>query len=239
MRYQSAKELKGIARDKMLGNYGTAIGAFLFLRMIIMVGFMVSTMYGSRNGIMSIALSFIFIMIEGIFVLGELSIYLKISVGIQPSVTDIFSAFKGTADKAIKVRLIYLAIMYGGLFIGEGITILLLKADIPGIKAVVGIVWLVIVAACIYLMLMYSQIMYYILDFTDISVIEACRRSRRLMEGNKIALLMLCLSFIPMYIIGMLSFMVGLYYIHPYVKMTLTEFYLDRVRQNSGFDVSV
>ena len=69
-------------------------------------------------------------------------------------------------------------------------------------------------------------------DFASISVKEACIRSRNLMQGNKLTLLLTYLSFIPIYIVGVLSFMVGVYFIHPYVKMTLTEFYLDRVKKN-------
>ena len=233
MDYASSRELKNIARDKMLGQYGTAIGAFLFMRVIlIMLLGMCSSIFGQHRVMMMIA-AFIITLFEGIFTYGELSIYLKIAVGIPTQSMDVFSAFRNSADRAIKARLILVAIVYGGLYIFLGIDYLtdMMQASIgKAIDAVFGTVILII---CIYLLLTYSQVMYFMQDFASISVKEACIRSRNLMQGNKLTLLLTYLSFIPIYIVGVLSFMVGVYFIHPYVKMTLTEFYLDRVKKTT------
>ncbi len=240
MVYQSSTELKNIARDKMLGNYGTAIGAFLFMRMIILFGMIVTSTIARQNQLIFMAISFLFMMFEGIFVYGELAIYLKISVGMPTSAAEIFSAFKGNADKAIKSRLVLVAIMYGGLILGSIIEFVIDKIDSPYGKLIMAVVWLTIVIVCCYWLIAYSQLLYYLHDFEDISVIEACRRSRRLMKGNMLAYLYLFVSFIPLYLLGVLSMMVGLYFIHPYAKLTFTEFYLDRVRQTQkGVDVAV
>ena len=233
MDYASSRELKNIARDKMLGQYGTAIGAFLFMRVIlIMLLGMCSSIFGQHRVMMMIA-AFIITLFEGIFTYGELSIYLKIAVGMPTQSMDVFSAFRNSAVRAIKARLILVAIVYGGLYIFLGIDYLtdMMQASIgKAIDAVFGTVILII---CIYLLLTYSQVMYFMQDFASISVKEACIRSRNLMQGNKLTLLLTYLSFIPIYIVGVLSFMVGVYFIHPYVKMTLTEFYLDRVKKTT------
>ena len=83
------------------------------------------------------------------------------------------------------------------------------------------------------MLLTYSQVMYLLQDFSGITVKEACTRSRKLMNGNKLTLLSMYISFIPIYIVGVLSFMVGIYFLHPYAKLTLTEFYLDRVKKTA------
>ena len=233
MDYASSRELKNIARDKMLGQYGTTIGAFLFMRFIlIMLLGLCSSMFGQHRIMMTIA-AFIITLFEGIFTYGELSIYLKISVGMPTQSMDVFSAFRGSADRAIKARLILVAIVYGGLYIFLGIDYLCgMMQPMTGnaVEAVFGTVILII---CIWLFLTYSQVMYFMQDFSSISVKDACIRSRKLMQGNRLTLLLMYLSFIPIYIVGVLSFMVGIYFIHPYVKMTLTEFYLDRVKKTT------
>ena len=94
MDYASSRELKNIARDKMLGQYGTAIGAFLFMRVIlIMLLGMCSSIFGQHRVMMLIA-AFIITLFEGIFTYGELSIYLKIAVGMPTQSMDVFSAFR-------------------------------------------------------------------------------------------------------------------------------------------------
>jgi hypothetical protein len=189
-------------------------------------------MFGQHRIMMTIA-AFIITLFEGIFTYGELSIYLKISVGMPTQSMDVFSAFRGSADRAIKARLILVAIVYGGLYIFLGIDYLCgMMQPMTGntVEAVLGTVILII---CIWLLLTYSQVMYFMQDFSSISVKEACIRSRKLMQGNRLTLLLMYLSFIPIYIVGVLSFMVGIYFIHPYVKMTLTEFYLDRVKKTT------
>ena len=177
-------------------------------------------------------ITFAFMLLEGIFVYGELAIYLKISVGMKPEANEIFSAFKGSADKAIKARMVTMVIIYAAFLIGAAMEYIIGLANLGNAKAIIVVGWIVISAVCIYFLLIYSQVMYYLQDFSDITVLEACRRSRKLMDGNKLTLLGMCISFIPMYIVGVISMMVGLYFVHPYVKMTLTEFYLDRVRQS-------
>ena len=213
MDYASSRELKNIARDKMLGQYGTAIGAFLFMRVIlIMLLGMCSSIFGQHRVMMMIA-AFIITLFEGIFTYGELSIYLKIAVGMPTQSMDVFSAFRNSADRAIKARLILVGIVYGGLYIFLGIDYLtdMMQASIgKAIDAVFGTVILII---CIYLLLTYSQVMYFMQDFASISVKEACIRSRNLMQGNKLTLLLTYLSFIPIYIVGVLSFMVGVYFL--------------------------
>lgn len=239
MNYQKTGELKGTARDKMLGNYSAAVGAFVFMRIILVTGLTFSLSVTASSDVMAIAVSFLFMLLEGIFVFGELAIYLKISVGQKPYAGDLFQASKAFAEKAVKFRLIYLAVLYGGLILSFIIEYAMYKLGIYNM-VLVYVCRGVIATVCIYLYLTYSQVMFYIHDFIDMSVMEACAKSRKLMQGNKLALLYIHISFIPLYLLGALTMMIGIYFVHPYFKLTLTEFYLDRVRQTQkGFDVQV
>ena len=236
MGYMTQKELKNIARDKMLGQYGTAIGAFLFMRFVLMIALGASSSLFANHGIMFMIASFIIVLFEGIFAYGELSIYLKISVGMPTDMTDVVSAFKGSADKAIKSRLILMMILYGCMYSQMGIKYICNTFDTGAENVITKISGILLFVLCIWLLLTYSQIMYFLHDFSEITVKGACIRSRKLMQGNKLTLLSMYIGFIPIYIVGVLSWMVGLYFLHPYVKMTLTEFYLDRVKKSEKKD---
>lgn len=240
MNYQKTGVLKGIARDKMLGNYSAAVGAYVFMRIILVTGLSFSLALTGSSGLIALVISFLFMLLEGILVFGELAIYLKISVGQKAVAGDLFSASKVFAEKAVKFRLIYLAILYGSLGLAIGFEYLLIKLSILNMSLLYT-AWGIIAVVCIYLLLTYSQVMYYIHDFTELSVKEACNKSKELMKGNKLSLLYIYISFIPMYLVGALTMMLGIYFVHPYFKLTLTEFYLDRVRQTQipGFDVQV
>ena len=236
MGYMTQRELKNIARDKMLGQYGTAIGAFLFMRFVLMIALGACSSLFANHGLMFMIASFIIVLFEGIFAYGELSIYLKISVGIPTEMMDVVSAFKGSADKAIKSRLILMIILYGCMYSQMGIKYICDTFVAQTGSIITKITGILLTVLCIWLLLTYSQIMYFLHDFSGITVKEACIRSRKLMQGNKLTLLSMYIGFIPIYIVGVLSWMVGLYFIHPYVKMTLTEFYLDRVKKSEKKD---
>lgn len=236
MGYMTQKELKNMARDKMLGQYGTAIGAFLFMRFVLMIALGASSSLFANHGIMFMIASFIIVLFEGIFAYGELSIYLKISVGMPTDMTDVVSAFKGSADKAIKSRLILMMILYGCMYSQMGTKYICDRFINETGSIITKISGILLAILCVWLLLTYSQVMYFLHDFSEITVKEACIRSRRLMQGNKLTLLSMYIGFIPIYIVGVLSWMVGLYFLHPYVKMTLTEFYLDRVKKSEKKD---
>ena len=53
------------------------------------------------------------------------------------------------------------------------------------------------------------------------------RRSKELMEGNKLRLLYLQLSFLGFYLLAVLSCGIGLLWLMPYMQQTMVSFYLD------------
>lgn len=232
MKYKSLTELKDIARDKMLGNYGTAIGAFLFMRIILYFAMIIFGQI-SNNMIINMAIIFVIALFEGIFVYGELSIYLKLSVGMDIKVSDVCSAFSVSTNKAVLSRLFLLLLSYGWVIIGAAVE-LMCNTYIAGLPVVKYILTIGILCGFIAQMLSYSQVLFLLHDFGDLTVVQAFSRSRHMMNGKKMSLLKIYLSFIPIYIAGILSMCIGIFFIHPYFKMTLTEFYLDRVRTDGA-----
>ena len=101
------------------------------------------------------------------------------------------------------------------------------------------IVTLIVILGCvllivpgIYFALQYSQANYILADNKEISISEAMRRSKEMMNGHKIELLGLCLSFIPNVLLLFVT--CGIYYIYfiPYSISTMVAYYLELVNLN-------
>lgn len=75
-----------------------------------------------------------------------------------------------------------------------------------------------------------SQTYFLALDFPDLSATMALKQSIKIMKGKKRQLFTLQLSFLPLFLLGFLSFGLGFLWIIPYQKMTLSLFYLEMNR---------
>jgi uncharacterized membrane protein len=72
----------------------------------------------------------------------------------------------------------------------------------------------------------YRMTQYILADSPNLSASEAIRLSDRMMQGHKMELFMLDLSFIGWYILGGLAFGVGVFLVHPYKDATEAQFYM-------------
>ena len=237
MVYRTTAELKSMARGRMLGNYGVAVSAFLLLEGIYLIVSQIITYVVDVNSAMGMimygAISIIINLIGVVFMVGETAIYLKLACGSKASALDVFSGFQTHPDKAIWVELSVLARMLatlvpamiaGGLYFitGQKSDILLVVVALALIAGAVG---------CIYIRIATSQCYYILLDFPEYSAKEVLALSHKLMQGHMWHYVGIVVSFIPIMLLGMLSLFIGMLFIYPYYRMTMTEFYLDIVRQ--------
>lgn len=79
--------------------------------------------------------------------------------------------------------------------------------------------------------LKYSMAYYIMNDDPEMGVLEAIRQSKEMMDGHKIRLFNLWLSFIGWFIVGILTFGIGFIYLFPYYNATLANFYEDLKNQ--------
>lgn len=75
--------------------------------------------------------------------------------------------------------------------------------------------------------LAYSMTPYIIADEPDIDAFVAIRKSQEMMNGHKMELFTLILSFLGWFLLGMLTFGVGMFFVMPYFQTTLANFYLE------------
>jgi uncharacterized membrane protein len=130
--------------------------------------------------------------------LALLHVYLKLTRGVKPEINELFAHFNELLP-ALKVNLL------SGIFVFLWSLLLV----IPGIIKSFA----------------YSQAMYILAENPGIGAREALKRSEEMMNGHKMEMFILGLSFMGWYILGTFTF--GLLYIWliPYMQATMTNFY--------------
>lgn len=78
----------------------------------------------------------------------------------------------------------------------------------------------------------YSQMFYFLAEDDKMDAGEAQSKSMEVMEGHKCEYFVLLLSFVPWYILGVITFGIGFIWILPYINTTLAEYHV-RLTSNS------
>ncbi|RKP44104.1 DUF975 family protein [Cohnella endophytica] len=138
------------------------------------------------------------LLLTGALAYGVYTYYLLIARKENPTTGTLFSGF----EKFVPTFLLYLLMS-----IFTFLWMLLLI--VPGIIAA----------------LRYSQAYYILRDNPDIGAMEAIRRSKALMDGNKGRLFILGLTFIGWFILGIITAGIGLLWIAPYYLTAMGHFY--------------
>lgn len=232
--HNSSSELKSLAKETLLGKYGTAIGALILIQLITQsISLIASAVIDATSiwgNIINLAISLIMTLIAAIFSVGQISMYLNMASHQHYKVSDIFNGFKTHPDKAIIVQFLLLLIglactlpailMLAAYYITKA-PILYIGISMLGVAGVI---------VAVILALNYSQIFYLMLDFPDYSAKQLMVLSRTIMKGNRGRLFYLYISFIPLYLLACLSVGIGFLWVMPYQQMTNAYFYLDLIR---------
>ncbi len=169
----------------------------LFVIQIIIVA--ISGAAGAIFGFIPIAGSLIVsIIITPAFSLSLMRIYLNLTNAQKPEVKDTFSGFDDFWS-AFKVN--FLSTLFTTLW-----SLLLI---IPGIIKSYS----------------YSMSMFILAENKGMSALEAIRRSKEMMDGHKMDLFVLWLSFIGWYLLGIITLGIGFIWIAPYIYASTANFY--------------
>ena len=241
-RFKSSAELKASAREHLLGHYGTVIGAFLLMGLILgtatnAVSLVVdsSTIPGT---IIYYAIMFLISVLTGLFTSGNAYLYLKVICGRPVSVGDLFYGFQLCPDKAITIQawitlITYIAnlpqiilnyIMMTNFHRMDQVMNLMLPYALSLILS--GVV-------SVMLGLLYEQAFFLLHDFPQYTAKELLQKSRRLMVHHKGRLFYLYVSFLPLMLLGLLSCGLALLWVIPYMAATEAEFFLDLIQHNT------
>ena len=183
---------------------------------------------------------FLVSVLMGLFTSGSCYLYLKIICGHPVGVGDLFYGFQLCPDKAIVIQgwitiityvsnlpqivLTYKLTGYVTKFQTDKMLALMLPYSLSLILS--GM-------AAVFLELFYAQAFYLLHDFPQYTAKELLKKSRRLMVHHKGRLFYIYVSFLPLILLGVLSFGLAFLWIIPYIAATETEFFLDLVKNNT------
>ena len=237
MNKTSASEIRARARDTMLNNpYVPVIVTFVF--------FLISLVLNSCTAFFTLGeelwmiwsakiAGLIFAVFTGLFSLGRIRYFTVLCENkSEATVGMLFCAFRSYPDRILSASLFlegidfvftlpgfiyslyypvsftqpkHLLIAFGILSAGHLIAFLITAAFMP---------------------------LYYIMgDFTKISFPKALKMSSWLMKGNYFRYLGLCISLIPLILLGFVSFGIAFLWISPVIQSANAHFYLDLVNQ--------
>ena len=237
-RHATSAELKARAKGQLLGKYGTVIPAVLAVEIIMLsISGVISFPLNPQTipgAIGSFIVECLMQLLGGIFTAGQTYLYLNISCGGNIRVSDVFYGFTHHPDRAILIQLLQLLLMlaaYVPLFVVLGLWMVIdsIYMLIPvAVTFCFGLIVSVIIS------LMYSQSYFVMLDFPDFTALQCLRYSRRIMKGSKARRFYLDMSFIPLYLLGLLTCCIGLLFVIPYVNTTYSNFYLELMSKRNG-----
>ncbi|HIY60733.1 MAG TPA: DUF975 family protein [Candidatus Eisenbergiella pullistercoris] len=237
-RHATSAELKARAKGQLLGKYGTVIPAVLAVEIIMLsISGVISFPLNPQTipgAIGSFIVECLMQLLGGIFIAGQTYLYLNISCGGNIRVSDVFYGFTHHPDRAILIQLLQLLLMlaaYVPLFVVLGLWMVIdsIYMLIPvAVTFCFGLIVSVIIS------LMYSQSYFVMLDFPDFTALQCLRYSRRIMKGSKARRFYLDMSFIPLYLLGLLTCCIGLLFVIPYVNTTYSNFYLELMSKRNG-----
>lgn len=233
---KTSAQLKQAARGIMIGKYRNAISILLASNLIIstLSLFTTSASNSTLGIIIGLIINFLITLFGTILTVGQCSFYLNVACNQTYQFSDLFTGFKIHPDKTIITQLIIQLLTALPLLPAIGVILYSFQAYNIIVVFLVGCILFILgVGISWWISLRYSQVYYLLLDFPDYSAKELLRMSRELMKGNVGRLLYIQVSFIPLTLVGLLSFGVGLLLVQPYQNMTYTLFYLDLMQSKN------
>ena len=225
---KTAAELKAIAKERSLDKYGILILANIIIFVLQMAISSIVTISDSGSLVIFTINEIIILIVQillGILVSGKAYLYMNLIYSQTVSTSDIFFGLKQHPNKAVMIQSLFvLADFLASL--PASIILFILTPDSPfSLRIALFVAVAIGIVVNIYVSLTYSQAFYLLHDYPDRSAKELLAYSKSLMQGNRLKLFYLHISFIPLIIFGCLTFLIPLLWISVYRYATLTAFY--------------
>ncbi|MCM1252013.1 MAG: DUF975 family protein [Clostridium sp.] len=236
--YQSSAELKAAAKEHLFGKYGIVVSAVVIVIVITELVSAFCTALLNLDTVLGIIFHYIIscglFVLFGLFLSGIAYFSLKLSCDRTVAANDIFYGFQMFPGKALLIQL-YLAVWICIAAIPISFLSYFLRQETPNAVLILISSLLSIIGGVVIVMvfLIYLPTFFLLHDFPDYSVTELLSLSRKLMNGSKCRFFYLLASFIPLMLLGSLSFGIAYLWLFPYICTTIAGFFLDLIKKSS------
>ena len=233
--YQSSAELKAAAKERLFGKYSIVVGAVVIVTAITKLLSLFCTALINLDTVSGVILNYVIscclFVLFGLFLSGIAYLSLKLSCDRPVTVNDIFYGFQMFPGKALLIQL-YLAVWVciAALPISFLSYFMQQETQKPALILICSLMSIVGGVVIVMVVLIYLQTFFLLHDFPNYSVTELLSLSRRLMDGSKFRFFYLIASFIPLMLLGQLSFGIAYLWLLPYMCITIAEFFLDLIK---------
>ncbi len=236
--YLSSASLKSMAKGQMLGKYGTLVGAYaIHLGCILFADFSAAMLTDTTTvpgAVIYYVVALIVSLLGGVFLYGEAYIYLKLACHQKVSINDLFAGFSTHSNKILQVQLVL-----AGVALICGLPNLLnsrvmAEPDNPYLLLIYVVLTIIMSIINIMVSLTFSQSFFLMLDFPQYSAKEILKASYQIMKGHKGRLFYIELSFLPLFLLGLISCCLPFLWIYPYMEAVKANFYLDLMKKRSA-----
>lgn len=197
-------ELKQQAKAQLKGNLGMLLVVLLVYFLVCLA---VSLVGGFIFAKIPVLLYVITYAVVPPIALGYCMVYLDTTYGEKPQVATLFRPYKECWLNSVLVNILV---------------------------AVFTLLWsLLLIIPGIIKSFSYSQAYFILAENPGMTAKEAIDESKLIMDGHKMELFVLYLSFIPWFLLGYVTLGLGFIYVAPYMTLTLTNYYHNIKRQNA------
>lgn len=251
--HELSANLKNTAREKLNRKYGNAVviiilfliiqilGSELITFPVAMVSALFSMLAGSGQvGIGYYVLVYLLQTVFSVFVnmmnTGLALFFLNMACGRTALVSNLLYGYQYLFKKTLAISAILVAVNTV-IMLPYNICYFMYVTDTASVADwtyYMGITMLAGSLLSLVVSLFFSQVYYLLLDFPRHSVRQLFSFSIRLMKKRKLRYLYLDLSFLPLMLLGILSFGIGFLWIIPYRMQTMALFFLDAMRNSDS-----
>jgi len=223
--------LKQDAKEKLRGNYIEIVSAMILIYAIVILFF-------SINNILENAfiMAVIEVILSGFLLMGLVTMVMKIAKGEQTSLEDLFSKtnifFKTVAltivtSIIIGVFVTFLGVALYGLYTSSGLWGICDDWIVTSLICIGIVLSMALLVFTAYVTLSFSLVFFIYHDNPKMSIYDILKQSYKLMDGRKLDLFILIISFAGWILLGALT--LGLLYLWliPYMLVAITNFYIE------------
>lgn len=236
MKRRKSAELKSMAREALCGNYATFIGATLIYGVISMLlewipTFIIPTNSSYLMVALRYVISFLIQLIVVVLASGLSKLALNISRSQQIGIGDLFHAFRHHPDRFLILALIFSFISTICQIPSYLVPYMNDLNSVSVLAKLQALTWMSLlslagVTVSTILTLAFSMSTMLLVDYENISAIEALKESISMMRGNKWRYFyIMILSFLGLSFLSVLGLCIPLLWVAPYMNVTEAFFY--------------
>lgn len=239
---RSSKEFKRLAREALIGNYGNFAVTYLIYFIIVFGIQIIPNVFfndtSTRGMVITQIVTIMLSLIVSVLAVGLQKTALNIARKEPIQLGDLFYAFKHHPDKYIIVTflmaLIAVVFQVPTILLAIAMVFGKLSMDMAAFIILIIAVATIMLIISLILLLGYALTLILLIETPELGPIEAMQTSAQLMKGNKGRYFYLCISFLGLELLSLLTCGIAQFWVTPYMTTTYIEFYREVTGELDG-----